>query len=210
MVFYLPIFQDVVRLKFWKSWTFLNFRTISAYIDVNFIILWYKWGQNVLLQNLASKNPENHRMPTSVASAGLIMWPGPRLNIKTSSPFNMGNPILVRWHLYIDMASCLLAVHSSYPSCWWPQGSPACGGCRERQTWWHRSQHPCYRWYPCLKQNQDSLRDSPNWLMNWVQHFWGHTQHLNHIDWCKLLSKHIIHGSSSTSLTSNYTMGHLL
>ena len=32
-------------------------RTISVYIDVNFICLWYTWGQNVLLQNWASKNP---------------------------------------------------------------------------------------------------------------------------------------------------------
>ena len=58
--FYLPKFQDIVRLKFWKSWTFPNFRTISVYIDhdVNFKCLCYTWGQNVLLKNSASKNPE--------------------------------------------------------------------------------------------------------------------------------------------------------
>ena len=56
--FYLPKFQDKVQLKFWKSWTFPNFRTISVYIDANFICLWYAWGQNVLLQNSASKSPE--------------------------------------------------------------------------------------------------------------------------------------------------------
>ena len=39
-VFYLPKFQDIVRLKFWKSWTFLNFRTIYAYIDMHFVCLW--------------------------------------------------------------------------------------------------------------------------------------------------------------------------
>ena len=55
--FYLPKFQDIVRLKFWKSWTFPNFRTISVYTDVNFKCLWYTWGQNVLLQNSSSKNP---------------------------------------------------------------------------------------------------------------------------------------------------------
>ena len=32
-----------------------------VYIDVNFRSLWYTWGQNVLLQNLASKNPEMDR-----------------------------------------------------------------------------------------------------------------------------------------------------
>ena len=54
--FYLPKFQDIVQLKFWKSWTFPKFRRISVYIDVNFICLWYTWGQNVLLQNSATKN----------------------------------------------------------------------------------------------------------------------------------------------------------
>ena len=58
--FYWPKFQDIVRLKFWKSWTFPNFRTISVYINVNFICLWYTWGQNDLLQNLASNNPVAH------------------------------------------------------------------------------------------------------------------------------------------------------
>ena len=57
--FYLPKFQDIVRLKFWKSWTFPNFRTISVYTDVNFKCLWYTWGQNVLLQNSSCKNPGN-------------------------------------------------------------------------------------------------------------------------------------------------------
>ena len=33
--FYLPNFQDIIRLKSWNSWTFPNFRTISVYIDVN-------------------------------------------------------------------------------------------------------------------------------------------------------------------------------
>ena len=39
--FYLPKFQDIVRLKFWKFWTFPKFRTISVYVDVNFVCLWY-------------------------------------------------------------------------------------------------------------------------------------------------------------------------
>ena len=39
--FYLPEFQDIVWLKFWKSWTFANFRTMFIYIDVNFLCLWY-------------------------------------------------------------------------------------------------------------------------------------------------------------------------
>ena len=56
-VFDLPKFQDIVQSKFWKFWTFPNLRTISVYINVNFICLWYTWGQNVPLQNLASKNP---------------------------------------------------------------------------------------------------------------------------------------------------------
>ena len=55
--FHLRKFQDIVRLKFWKSWTFPNFRTISLYIDMDFICLWYIWSQNVLLQNSARKNP---------------------------------------------------------------------------------------------------------------------------------------------------------
>ena len=56
--FYLAKFQDIVRLKFWKSWTFPNFRTISVYIDVNFICLWNTWDENFLLQNSASENPK--------------------------------------------------------------------------------------------------------------------------------------------------------
>ena len=46
--FYLPKFQDIVQSKFWKSWTFRNFRTFPVYIDVNFICLWCT-SQNVLL-----------------------------------------------------------------------------------------------------------------------------------------------------------------
>ena len=44
-------------LKCWKSWTFPNFRTISVYIDVNFVCLWCTWDQNILSQNSASKTP---------------------------------------------------------------------------------------------------------------------------------------------------------
>ena len=57
--FYLPKSQDIVQLEFWNSLTFLNFKTISVYIDVNFICIWYAWGQNVMFQNLARKNPGN-------------------------------------------------------------------------------------------------------------------------------------------------------
>ena len=55
--FYWPHFQDIVWLKFWRYWTFPNFRTIYVYIGVNTICLWYTWGQNVLLHISASKNP---------------------------------------------------------------------------------------------------------------------------------------------------------
>ena len=55
--FYLPKCQDIVRLKFWKSWTFLNFGTISVYIDMSFICFWCNWDKNVLTQNSANKNP---------------------------------------------------------------------------------------------------------------------------------------------------------
>ena len=55
--FYLPKFQDIVRLKFWKSWTFPTSRTISVYIEVNFICILCTRGQNVLLQSSASKDP---------------------------------------------------------------------------------------------------------------------------------------------------------
>ena len=58
--FCLPKFQDIVRLKFWKSSPFLNFRKTSVYIHVNFICLSYKWDQNVLLQNSANKNHVRH------------------------------------------------------------------------------------------------------------------------------------------------------
>ena len=37
--------------------TFPNSRTISVYIDVNFISLWYTRGQNVLSKNLTKKKP---------------------------------------------------------------------------------------------------------------------------------------------------------
>ena len=49
--FYLPKFQDIVQLNFWKSWTFPNFRTISVYIDVNFICLWYTWNAQISLKS---------------------------------------------------------------------------------------------------------------------------------------------------------------
>ena len=55
--FYLPKFEEIVRLKFLKSWTISNFRTIFLYIDMNFLCLWYTCSQNVLLQNSGSKNP---------------------------------------------------------------------------------------------------------------------------------------------------------
>ena len=44
--FYLPKFQDIVQLKFGKSWKSPNFRTISVSIDVHFICLWDTWGQH--------------------------------------------------------------------------------------------------------------------------------------------------------------------
>ena len=52
--FYFPKFQDIIRLKFWKFWAFPNCRTMSVYIDMNFLFLWYRWSQNqnVQLQNL--------------------------------------------------------------------------------------------------------------------------------------------------------------
>ena len=42
--------QISAQSKLWKSRTFPNFRTISVYIDVNFICLWYNWGQNDLFK----------------------------------------------------------------------------------------------------------------------------------------------------------------
>ena len=57
MVFYLPKFQGIVRLSFWKSWTFLNFRAISVYTDMHFVCLWYTWGQKCPVTKFGQLNP---------------------------------------------------------------------------------------------------------------------------------------------------------
>ena len=47
--FYLPKFQDIVRLKFWKSWTFLNFKAISLYwceFHMPLIQVWLKFWKS--------------------------------------------------------------------------------------------------------------------------------------------------------------------
>ena len=56
--FYLSKFQDIVRLKFCKSCTFPNSRTISVYVDANFIRLWYVVEVKCPVTNSASKTPE--------------------------------------------------------------------------------------------------------------------------------------------------------
>ena len=98
--FYLPKFQDVVQLKFWKSWTFPNFRTISAYFDVNTVCLLYTWGETVLSQNSANKNPAGSRPRSNTKT---IFTDRKILNIRIRPSWDhliiiMGIPILVRWH----------------------------------------------------------------------------------------------------------------
>ena len=65
-------FQDIVRLKFWKSWTFPHSKTISVYIDVNSVYLWYTRGQNVLLQNFGQQKPCTYNPDTGAGKLRTI------------------------------------------------------------------------------------------------------------------------------------------
>ena len=117
--FYLPKFQDIVWLKFWKSWTFPNFRTISVYIEVNFICLWYTWWENVLLQNSASRNPEKVWNEITLKpfpnfnGAAIEVWEW----ISNFIPRFIGIKVNPCW--YMGPIICLHLSHISYPTRPW-------------------------------------------------------------------------------------------